>query len=455
MIWALALAHAQSPMGSDRAVTTLGVQQIRTEAIDQDDVDLLVGQRVRWGLADQVTLLADGRFTVDPNGATSFEQSRVRSLGVVYEGAGASILAGRHALRHGGPRLVDGAQLLLHPGQRSNIDLGLWGGLLADPFTTAPTLRPGAGPVAALLGSIWSASALGEFVAGAEGLDRIGTLFQVRGNWAPRAFVNGRLDLLVTDGQGRSGLADAALAGTLRATDALTLSADVNAFSSLRYQTLAAVDPTVQRFTQRVADLDLQLVVLSDDLDPTLQTTAGASARLRPRTSSVRPILGLSGRVRNHPDPLERYARVGPQLGVAGLASDRLEILADGNLWSLEGRLQGDSGLNVLFDVTDGGTVLIDTSARALFDPVGYDSPTPGAYVDVFVDGVARSGTVVAVGASWTSEPSDAVGSDVGWGAFLRIQQWIRPKRSVRGIAGDDTNDSAGDASADGEEGDR
>ena len=48
---------------------------------------------------------------------------------------------------------------------------------------------------------------------------------------------------------------------------------------------------------------------------------------------------------------------------------------------------------------------------------------------------VADSGTIFAVGASWTTEPSDVVGDDVGIAAFVRVQQWIRPGRATpRGV---------------------
>lgn len=445
LLWSLAALGAPS----DLAVTSLGLQGARAEALGTNDPDLLLGQRWRWGLAEGLTFLGDGRFTLDPSGQTTWEQSRVRSLGLALEGP-TTALAGRHPIRHGGPRLLDGLQLLAHPGGDPRLDLGGWIGLVPDPFDTQPLLRPGLGPTVAFSGSTLSASALGEVIFGVAGLDRIGALLQARGNWAPTLFLSSRLDWLVLDGQGRSGLADGAASVSYRPTDALSLDAGYNAFSALRYQTTAALDPTVQRFQQRIEALGLDDPALSDLLDPTVQHSVSAGARLQPRGEGIHPVLGLSGQLRAHPVPEERFARIGPQLGLVGLLAGRLELRSDLQLMWLEGRTQSDAGLNAIWELSDDGAVLTDASARILLDPVGYGAARPGWYADLFVDVIAPSATVIALGASWTAEPSDAVGTDVGWAGFLRLQQWIRPqRRSAAGpVASSGADDDAGAAAS-------
>ena len=424
LLWSLVALGAPS----DLSVTSLGLQGARAESLGGNDPDLLLGQRWRWGMADDLTFLGDGRFTIDTDSETTWEQSRVRTLGIALEGQ-TTLLAGRHSIRHGGPRLLDGLQVLAHPVNNPQLDLGGWVGLMPDPFDTQPLIRPGLGPTLAINGSTLSASALGELVFGSGGLDRVGALLQARGNWAPTLFLNSRLDWLLTDAQGRSGLADGAASVTYRPSDALTLDATYNAFSTLRYQTTGILDPTVRRFQQRVVDLGLDDPALADTLDPTIQQSVGAGVKLRPDGGGVQPVLGLSGQHRAHPVPEERFTRVGPQLGLIGLLSGRLELLSDLQVLLSEGRLLSDAGINAIWELSDSGAVLIDTSARAMIDPVGYGEARPGWYADLFVDGVTPSSTVIALGVSWTAEPSDVVGTDVGWAGFLRLQQWIRPGR--------------------------
>jgi len=411
-------------LGSDLSVTTVGVQAMRADALDAQDTDLLLGQRVRWGLADHLQALVDVRLTLDPDGATTWEQSRVRTLGVRYD-HGALLLVGRHALQHGGPRLLDGAQLLVHPASIEALEVGAWVGLAPDPFTTRPLIRPGLGPVVAWSSSSVSASALGEVLWRPSGIDRVGGLFTTRVSWAPTLSLSGRVDWVAADAQGRSGLADGAAAVRITPSDAVRLEAAYSAFSTLLYQTSAVLDPAVQRFQQRVADLDLQNIVLQDSVDPSLQQVVSGAIRVRP-TSAIAPLAGATARGRSHADPEERSLRVGPYVGVAGLAGGRLELVADGSwLWA-EGRAQIDLGLGGIAELTQDGGLLVDASVRSMLDPLA-DSGRPGWYADGFVDVVAASGTVISAGGSATSVPSNIVGADVGIGAFLRLQQWIRP----------------------------
>lgn len=424
----LLIGAALAAEPSDISVTSVGAQSVQATSVGRFDPDLLLGQRLRWRLGNTpVTALANARFTIDPDGATTFEQSRVRTLGVAYSTPGLEVQVGRHALAYGGARLLDGVQVIGYPEGRRGWGFGGWAGLQADPFTTRPVVRPGVGPVVTYESSVWTGSAVGELVLGAEGFDHAGAILQATGNFAPRFFVHGRIDYLFPAGTA-SGLSDGIASVTWKPTDALTFDVNYNAFSSIRYQTLGALDPAVQRFVTRTNELDLQNLIEEDTVDPTIKHLVGAQVRLRPDTTGVRPLVGLSTRYRHHRDEDERFLHVSPQVGLLGLAGNRLELLADADVIYTEQSWRGSGGAVAVFDVLPDGAVLLDASARVLVDPVAYDGQL-GYYADLFVDALAPTDTVVSFGASWTLEPSDAVGNDAGWAAFLRLQQWIRHRR--------------------------
>lgn len=411
--------------GDDVLVTSLGAGGVRAEALDAGDLDLLLGQRVRYEAAEGATVHLDGRFTLDPDGATSWEESRVRALGVAFERPALTVLAGRAGLAHGGPRLVDGVQVLLHPDRGRTWSLGAWGGLVPDELTTAPLVRPGLGPIVGIERPAGSLTAVGEVVAGPVGLDRAGTFVQARAQSGRALRADGRVDWLFTDGEGRAGLVDGAAFVGLRPADALRVDLLYDAYSSLLYQARADLDPRVQRFAARIEEAGLGAGVVQDVVDPRLHHLLGATVRAE-GDGALRPLAAVRGRARLHPDPVEQYARIGPQVGVGGLLGDRVELLADANVLWLEGHTQGDAGLTGILDLLADASATLDGSARVLVDPVGYGG-RPGWYADLFVDALARTGTVVAAGGSWTAEPDDAVGEDVGWAAFVRVQQWFRP----------------------------
>ena len=98
--------------GNDLSVTSIGADAVRSEAIGDQDLDLLLGQRLRWQLSPASRVLLDGRFAIDPNAATTWEESRLRELGVAVETERVTVLAGRHPVLFAGPRLTDGVQAL-------------------------------------------------------------------------------------------------------------------------------------------------------------------------------------------------------------------------------------------------------------------------------------------------------------------------------------------------------
>ncbi|MEZ4237551.1 MAG: hypothetical protein R3F59_15675 [Myxococcota bacterium] len=426
-MWWLALAaHA----GSDVAVTSVGAQGFRAEAIGAQSADILLGQRVRWGVGDHGQALVDGRFLVSPGAELPFDESRVRQLGYALEVPSLELLVGRHPVVAGGRRLVDGVQAVARPGQAHAAALGAWAGLVPDEFTTAPTTRFGAGPVLGYEVPVASVWAVGDLVVGAGGVQRLAALTTTRAELGSRYQADGRLDWVFQDGAGGSGLADGAVTLLARPTAGVRFDGLYNAYSTLLYQSRASTDPRVQRFSQRIETLGLTEGITQDFIDPTLHHLLGAGARFA-ATGAIRPYFRAQARTQLHRDPAERYSRVGAGTGLGGLADDRLEFGVDGNLLWIDGEQGGDAGVSLLIEPVPDAVVAIDTSARLLFDPGDFQG-APGGYVDLFVDVAARSGTTVSAGGSWTSEPSDVIGADVGFAAYLRLQQWIRPPSARR-----------------------
>ncbi|MEQ1501858.1 MAG: hypothetical protein ABMB14_06490 [Myxococcota bacterium] len=419
--------------GDDLSVTSVGADAVRSASIDDQSIDLLLGQRLRWGLTDDVRALVDGRFAIDPFATTTFEESRLRELGVEYDSERLTMLIGRHPVQFGGPRLVDGIQALGHAGIDNQWSFGGWAGLVPDEFTTAPTLRFGAGPIVAVSTAKASGSLAGDLVVGEGGLNRAGALAMGRGELGRRFQATSRVDWVFTDGAGHGGLADGALFLQVRPVDAFRLDLVYDGYSSLLYQSRAGLDPTVQRFAARIEELGLTEGITQDAVDPTLHHLLGATTGLHGQ-GEIRPQLTLRARTQLHEDPTERYTRLGASTGIGGLAGDRLELDVDGNALWIEGRVATDAGLMVLVEPEPEGPAAIDGSFRILLDPVAYGPGAFGLYADLFVDVATRGGTSVSAGGSWSTDPDDVVAQDVGFGGFLRIQQWVRPGRGARPV---------------------
>jgi hypothetical protein len=423
-LWLVATA-----LGSDLSVTQVGGQGVHAQTIGAQSMDLLVGQRLRWEVADHTRTLLDARLLVDPTAALGWEESRLREAGLAHETERLTLLVGRHPVMSAPRRLTDGVQVAAHPGAASQWTLGAWAGLVPDEFTTAPTLRFGGGPVLGWTTPAASASLVGDLVWAPEGLQRLAALAQGRGELGSRLEVGSRLDVLLQDSEGRRGLADGAVTLQADPVDGLRLEGLYNAYSSLLYQSRASLDPRVRRFAARIEQLGLTGGLTQDELDPTLHHLLGTSARLAGR-GSPRPQLQLGARTQLHADPTERYTRLSAAAGLGGLLDDRLELTVSGHALWIDGEPGGEAGLALLIEPLPDAMVAIDTSASVLFDPVDFQG-APGAYADLFVDVASRGGTTLSAGGSWTAEPSDVVGTDVGLAAFVRLQQWIRPRRGA------------------------
>jgi hypothetical protein len=427
----LSTALAAPPEGSDVVSTAVGAQAVHSSAVGQTNLDLMLYERSRLTFVEGDTfrakLLADTRFTLDlSQGYDTFEWNQVRQLGVRLRNTAYTLDIGRHPVHRGGPRLVDGAQLLLHPSPA--LDVGLWGGLLPDLFTTTPRLRPGGGPVISYQKPSFQASVVGEvaMAEGGGGIDRLSTLAMARGSLDRLFELSGRADLELL-GEDGPHLADLYALSITRPSDAVRFDLLYNAFSTYKYQIGELQDPKVQRFSERIAQLGIDLAITQDALDPTVHHQVGGGVAVQPDTDGgTAPRIAADVRQRFNANELDRFFRAHLQAGLVDLpVGGRLDLLADGNLIAADGETQLNPGLLAIWEPGDEGWFAIDLSARALINPE-YDAM--GLYTDLFVDAVTPSGVVVNVGTSVISEPDPALDvPDMGLMGYLRLGYVFRP----------------------------
>jgi hypothetical protein len=440
-------AAAQSvPPPPDVSVTSLGMQTWTDSSLSglQDgadpqvpqptDADLILGQRLRWTLAGDVTksgpallALADARFTVDPGGPEDtppFEWSQVRQLGTEIIAGRWTVDVGRHPVFRGGPRLVDGVQALFAPS--SELRLGLWAGLVPDLFTTLPTLRPGVGPILSYTTSDVQFSVVGDLSVYDGEIDRLGLLSIGRYTLERRLEASTRIDLELMGREGAR-LVDGQIVLIGTPNPAVRLDALYDAFSSYTYLGSEVLDPDLQRFAARLGPLGLADGLLQEVRDPTLNHLFGATARVQPDTDGAAPRVMLTARQRMHPDPANRYTRINPQAGVVGVG-EFLDVLVDGNVILVDEATQLDGGLMLYLEPGD-GTVSFDTSFRAIVAEEALGGT--GLYADLFVNVVSVPLDLLFIaGGTVTTEPDPLDEQDsTGVGAFVRMAKYIRPAR--------------------------
>ncbi len=449
-MWFASVALAQST-GSDVSITSVGVQTWTSSALFATDADLSLAERLRWTLAGDergvsaTRLLADARFSVDPTGGDPvFEWSSVRQAGVEVSREGWSLMVGRNPVYQGGPRLVDGAQLLLRPSTK--VDVGVWAGLAPDVFTTRPALRPGAGPVFAYGASRLQFSVAGDVTASVgdparTGLDRVGVLSMFRVAADRVAEVAARADVELVGAAGAR-LVDGSIVGVVSPTDFFRADAMYNAFSSYLYQNTTDLDPDLRRFAARAGAFGTGIDAIEiDTRDPRLNHVVGGGLLLEPRSDDLAPRFRVNVRNRFHPDPLNRYFRLNPQAGVVRIGG-ALDLLVDGNylvvpvapgesLLEQEQGTQWDAGLVGIWFPGE-GTVGLDGSVRYISAPDQLAGR--GWYGDLYVDVVSEDlGLLVTAGGSIAREPDvGALGAqqqDTGVGAYLRVAKYLRRAR--------------------------
>lgn len=415
------LAAAALATPSDVSITTIGASATYAPAVAQGEIDLLLGQRLRWRLSEGARALVDARFTLDPLGEDLLRWTQVRQLGVSLTTGPWTVDLGRHPVRYGGPRLVDGAQAIVKNGA---LELGVWGGLAPDLFTTLPRLRFGGGPVVAYTTSAGQLAAVGEILFTEAGqLDRSAVLTTGRYTVDQLLDVSGRLDAELVGTDGRPHLSDGQILVITRPGD-LRFDALYNAFSSYRYLQTEGLDPDLQRFEQRTLALGLALGLVEETRDPSINHLVGAAARWQPSSDDLAPRALVEARYRFHPNPANRFARLHPQVALGGIpVLGRLEVALDGNLIAVDDEVQYDAGLIAVLEPSDEPAWILDGSARLLVNP-DYDGL--GWYADLFVDWILPVDLAVVVGVAATNEPYEAL-PDLGVSGFLRLTKYLRP----------------------------
>ena len=457
-LWA-SWALAQTVPSSDLSITSFGFQGLTASSVGPDnlapgaDVDLLLGQRLRWTLGtggdgpNPVTTraLADARFTVDPSpgyegDGQAFETHNVRQLGFEFTNDKVTFDLGRHPVFRGGPRLVDGIQALYRPSP--TVDVGVWGGLAPSMFDTDFRLRPGGGPIVAFTGSRAQLSVVGEVTMFDGALDRAGVLAMGRVSANRLIEASGRLDMELASADGGPRLSDLYVATLISPSSGFRFDVMYNAFSSYQYVSSADLDPEQLRFAQRVelvATIPGVVPVVDEQLaqDPTVNHLVGGSVRLGGSgDGGGAPRFEIMARHRQHPDEANRYTRIQPTVGAVNLGG-RVDLLLNANwlstgvdpdiaLQPLEGprASQFDVGLTSVIQATD--SLALDASVRALSVPSTYDGL--GLYADLYIDVVSpRADLLVLSGVSFLSEP-DLDQRDGEYGLFLRIAKYLRPR---------------------------
>jgi len=416
---------------SDRSVSSVGVDGIWDAGATQGDVDLFVGQRLRWTFREGATstdqLLVDGSVTYDPVSLAPLERFHLVALGIERASESLVVDVGRHPVAWGGPRLVDGAQVIATNG---DWHYGGWGGLAPDLFTTLPQLRYGGGPTVAWLQSSRQLSAVGEVLFAQGAFDRAGLLVVGRVAQDPQMEATARLDLQATESA--IGLADANAVVRYRPRDGVRYDASYEAYSSYRYLSSSDLDPTIVRFAERIEALGIEQGIEQDALDDTVYHQLGAGVRWDPDASAhAATTAGVHARARYAPDPEDRYGQLSGRFGVAGLARGRLEVGLDGSATVRGGGFfYGDLGVVATYEPHPESAVLLDASVRLLTSPTGLSR-----YGDLFLSWLsdAERGPRAVLDVGVFGEAGDDQGFvDSAAGGFVRASLWVTRESRAR-----------------------
>ncbi|MEQ1503677.1 MAG: cadherin repeat domain-containing protein [Myxococcota bacterium] len=427
----------------DVSVSAIGVQSWTDSATAPTNVDLLVSERLRWTLAGDVTepgtdvaALVDGRFTFDlGSGETPLiEWGTVRQAGLQVTTDRWTVDLGRSPVYRGGPRLVDGFQARYSASD--TVEVGVWGGLEPDLFTTVPRVRPGGGPVIAYATSNVQWSAVGEVAASDTGdIDRLALLTMGRFALERQLDLSGRLDVEVGDEGPR--LVDGLVSAVAHPAPSVRIDAMYDAFGSYKYLTTELLDPRLTRFVQREIAAGAIPDLVEDVRDPTINQLVGGGLRFQPDTDGVAPRVGVSARYRLAPEATDRYFRINPQVGVVRVA-DTLDLIADVNYIDAGPSIDAFTGQELPGAQLDGGllvyveppdaAVSVDASARVVIAPNAYDGP--GWYSDLFLNVVSPPLDLLFIaGGTVSSEPDPLYEGDLGFGLFVRMAKYLRPSR--------------------------
>ena len=396
---------------SNRAWTGVGVQGIYSvpEGRVQGEMDVILSERLRWGLYEgdalAVQARVDGRSMVDPFRGTTVESARVSELGVHLSSDHWAVDLGRSPVLYGGPRLVDGVQVLHNAESWS---AGFWLGEAPDLFTTRPAKRGGGGPILVYALDRHQVSLVGEFLTSDAGFDRAGVLVQSRSSLGRRLFVDTRVDLQTVN-QGTP-IADAAVFVRFQPSPSLRLMGFYDAHSTWRYQATQERDLAIQRFDKRSQTLGLSEDIPTDSPDPTLYQLVGGTVRWDDQGAVH---LQLDARYRHHALADRRYARVGPRLGIQ--ANDALLVTVDAFALYANEAIRYELGVTAWYQSER--PVALDGSARLLLS----EQREPGFYADGFVNWIVEERDLgVAAGVYTLGQTTDSF-TDTAFGGLARV----------------------------------
>lgn len=410
---------------TDEAVTSVGTTGVWTGSLAQADVDFVFSERARWKLGDAGGLTwrarLDGRWTVDPAGENTWEQSRLRVLGLLGRGGNWTVELGRSAVAYGGPRLVDGVQARY---RFTNVEVGVWGGEAPDLFTSTPAARFGGGPVIAYNHRQVSASLVGEALFGGGGFDRAGVLLLASVSGAPLYEISARVDAQLADAVVGPSISDGAVNVRWMPGDTVRITTFYDAFSTFRYVRTAGEDPDIRRFGQRIQALGVDEQAYLDESDPRLYHLVGGDLRWQAKGALPAPRLSASARYRWHPDVDRRYARAA---GNASWIADTWQVGIDGVANVTDDGPRAEAGLSAWAAPLASAPLAFDTSVRLIVDLAHPTSSPPGGYADLFVDWLGPANFTVVAGGTVYAEPG--IVRDIGVGGFLKVQHRLRPGR--------------------------
>lgn len=409
----------------------VGLSSIEEEPGEREtesDTELILGESLTARLLRRggwtLELLAAGRLNLrTTEERTRFDDARVRALGLRLRSDRVELDLGRVSLAGGVWRLVDGAQVRAQLGR--GVYLGAWAGLSPDPWTTAPALRYGGGPLLGWRGERGELSALGEILSTADGLDRVSGVVAGRVEFGTVAEIEALVDLQSGGKDAPVVLSDATLRARFDPVEPLRIDLVYDAWSSWSYLVSTARDPALTRFEARSrAALD-DPWIQQDTYDPTVYHMVGATFSWRHellRPEGVRFQLDLIGRYRHHDDPLRRHARAGLRANLTGLAGGRVDLgLGQAYLWWSD-EPATETMASVWAALDPHARLALDSSATLIVQPHDGGAGTwgPSIYADLFLDGYLGDGVTLALGYA-LSNSQDLDRWDVWHGLIGRV----------------------------------
>lgn len=442
---ALVLALAAGPALADEPLPvrnrfSTGLWFDAAPSSDAYGLEMLIGDTLRATLADKpalkVDLFAAARLGVRLLDGGRVDRARVRALGVRLATGKVVVDLGRFTPEAGGWRLVDGVQLTGDLGR--GVRLGAWGGLSPDPWTTAPALRFGGGPVLSWEGERGDLSALGEVLATPDGLDRVSGVVQGRVELGRVAELSGLVDVQAGGKDAPVRMSDATAFVRLDPHPKVRVDLVYDAWSSLSYLVSSTRDPLLTRFAARSVAAADDLWIPQDTLDPTVYHLARLGVAWTHGLGDDGPVhlrLAVDGRYRHHAEADRRYARAGLDARLIGLAGGRVDVgLGERFLWWV-GHPGSETTATLYAQLDADGVAALDMSADLVVQPL--DGATvwgPAVYADAFLDLAATPDLTVSAGYAF-GNALDLDRWDTSHGALLQLTWRVDSRTLARRAA--------------------